>query len=102
MNNFIALKNGTLINLGVVAYIYPTPGAMPGRRGVEIVFPSINVDHERGKQSSLTLSVPSGEVSEFFAALEERGIDATSLRRQCAVPPVGAPGMNGLPVSVLR
>jgi len=81
MNDFIALKDGTLINLHVVAYIHPTPGpALPDMvRGVEIVFPSIALDEELGTESSLTVTLRGSQADEFVGELRKRDIDVSFL-----------------------
>lgn len=81
MNNFIALKDGMVINLNAVAYIHPTPGpTLPDMvRGVEIVFPSVALYEELGTESSLTVTLHGSQADEFVGELRKRDIDVSYL-----------------------
>jgi hypothetical protein len=82
MKSFIALKDGTIVNISALAYIHPTPGPqLPNTLGgIEIVFPSIATSEGAGTESYLTLTLHGAEADDFLSQLAATGVDVTKLQ----------------------
>lgn len=80
MNQFVSLKDGTIINLNAVAYIDANCGPTldPGDSNIRIVFPSTWSDLG-GSYQTLELELGGDQPEEFLTALKERGINVEYL-----------------------
>jgi hypothetical protein len=81
MNQFVSLKDGTIINLNAVAYIDANTGPTldPSVAPIRVVFPSAWADVE-GTYQTLELELPGDQAEEFLTALKQRGVDVEALK----------------------
>jgi hypothetical protein len=81
MNQFLSLKDGTIINLNAIAYIDAdsTPTLDPADADVRIVFPAAWADIG-GSYQALEMILEGEQAEEFLTALKDRGVDVEQLR----------------------
>jgi len=83
MSNFISLSDGTIINLGAVAYITAEAGGptFTKPKPITLVFPAA-IPMEEGTYTTLDLSFNGSVAEELLSALEKRDIDVSALRKK--------------------